>query len=153
AETQPDKLRRALAAAKRTRDRVLLRNGDTLEGTLAAMDEKAVRLEDAKKTTDVKSDKVAAIALSSDLAASRPAKKAYGRLVLANGCRLSLASASSDGRTLTGTTLFGSEVHIPLEQVIALYVLQGRAVYLSDLKPAKVEQVPYLDMSLPPVRN
>src|SRR5262249_45941987 len=86
-ETQPDKLRRALAEGKRTRDRVLLRNGDTLEGTLAAMDEKAVRLEDAKKTTDVKLDKVAAIALSSDLAASRPTKKAYGRLELANGCR------------------------------------------------------------------
>src|SRR5262249_10728648 len=76
-----------------------------------------------------------------------------GRLELANGCRLSLASASSDGKTLTGTTPFGSEVHIPLEQVIALYVLQGRAVYLSDLKPAKVEQLPYLAVSLPPVRD
>jgi hypothetical protein len=153
AQTQPDRLRRTIAGGKRTRDHVLLRNGDTLEGTLAAMDNKTVRLEDGKKTTDVKLDKVAAIALSSELAAPRLPRNAYGRLVLANGCRLSLTSVSCDGKVLSGTTLFGSEVHIPLQQVIALYVLQGRAVYLSDLKPAQTEQVPYLDVSLPPVRD
>jgi hypothetical protein len=153
AQTQPDKLRRTLASGRRTRDQVLLRNGDTLEGTLTAMDDQAVRLEEGKRTIDVKPNKVAAIALSSELAAPRLPKKTYGRLVLANGCRLSLAFASCDGKVFSGTTLFGGEMRIPLEHVIALYVLEGRAVYLSDLKPVKVEQVPYLDVSLPPVRD
>jgi hypothetical protein len=153
AQTQPDKLRRALATVRRTRDQVLLRNGDMLEGTLAAMDDKAVRLEDGKKTIDVKLDKVAAIALSSELVAPRLPNGAYGRLVLANGCRLSLASVSCDGKVLSGRALFGGDVRIPLEQIVALYVFQNRAVYLSDLKPVKVEQVPYLDVGLPPVRD
>jgi len=132
---------------------VLLRNGDVLEGTLAGMDEKTVSLEIEKKEVEVKLDKVAAIALSTELTAARLPKSPYGRLVLANGCRLSLASATCNGKLLTGTTLLGTEAKIPLDQIVALYVHQGRAVYLSDLKPSKIEQVPYLDVAAPPVRD
>jgi hypothetical protein len=153
AEIQPDKLRRTLATGRRTRDQVLLRNGDVLEGTLAALDDQAVKLEVGKKKIEVKRGKVAVIALSSELAAPRRFKGVYGRLVLAGGCRLSLASASCDGKVLSGTTPSGNDVRISLEQVLALYVMQGRTVYLSDIKPAKIEQIPYLDVTLPPVRD
>jgi hypothetical protein len=35
-------------------------------------------------------------------------------------------------------------VRVPLEEVIALYVQQGKAVYLSDQKPKQYEHKPYL---------
>jgi hypothetical protein len=152
-EKHPDKLRRDLATSQRSRGQVLLRNGDVLEGTLASMDEKALGLEIEKKEIEVKVDRVAAIALSTELTAARLPKRPYGRLVLANGCRLSLHSATCDGKLLLGTTLFGAEAKIPLDQIVALYVYQSRAVYLSDLKPSKIEQVPYLDVAAPPVRD
>lgn len=152
-ERHPDKLRRELAAAKRPRDRILLRNGDALEGTLARMDDQGVRLEIDKRTLDVRIDKIAAIATNTELTSRRRPKSTYGRLVLANGCRLSVASATCDSKNLNGKALFGAPIRVPVADVAALYVLQGAAVYLSDLKPSKFEQTPYLDVTLPPVND
>jgi hypothetical protein len=149
-ERHPDKLRRDLAAGERTRDRVLLRNGDSLEGMLASMDDRVVRLEIDKRKLEVALDKIAAVAANTELASRRRPKGPYGRLVLTNGCRLSLASATCDGESLACKTLFGAAVRVAVTDIAALYVLQGRAVYLSDLKPSKIEQTPYLDVAAPP---
>src|SRR5262249_35355962 len=88
--------------------------------------------------------KVAALALSTELIRTGRPRGAYGRLVLANGGRLSLASAGGDAERVRGKTLFGADVEIPVERVVALDVQQGRAVYLSDLKPRDYEFTPYL---------
>src|SRR5262249_47929596 len=58
-----------------------------------------------------------------------------------------------DGQTLTGKTLFGAAVSIPAKDLVALYVFQGRAVYLSDLKPRRYEHTPYLDVAWPYVAD
>src|SRR5205814_1545449 len=42
-------------------------------------------------------------------------------------------------------TTFGALVRVPLERVAGLEVLGGKAVYLSDLAPAKYEYRPWLD--------
>src|SRR5262249_56243474 len=74
----------------------------------------------------------------------------YGRVVLTDGTRLSLQSAEcADGETLTGTTVFDAEIRVPVEQVAALDLHQGRAVYLSDLKPLRYEHTPYLGLAWP----
>jgi hypothetical protein len=144
-----DVLRRRLATGKRTRDTVYLRNGDTVEGVLADLDEKTVQVEVAKRTVDLPRDRVAAVALGTELASSLRPKGAYGRLVFANGNRLSLLSAiCPDGRTLTGVTLFQAPVSVPLDEVIALSIEQGKAVYLSDLKPRDYEYTSYLPTAL-----
>jgi hypothetical protein len=41
-------------------------------------------------------------------------------------------------------TLFGGAVRVPLAEVAALNTYQGRAVYLSDLKPRRYEHTPFL---------
>jgi hypothetical protein len=142
-------LRHRLAAERRTRDRVLLRNGDVVEGTLAALDAARVRLDADGKDLELERGKVAVVALNTDLPRSLRPRGQYGRLVLANGCRLSLASARCDGRLLAGRTLVGATVEVPLEQVRALDLYHGRALYLSDLKPRRYEHVPYLGVSWP----
>jgi hypothetical protein len=138
----------------RARDTVLLRNGDVLEGVLNGLDDQAVQVEVDRKPVSVARAKVAAVALSSDLAASLKPRDAYGRLVLTDGSRVSLASAAcADGAVLTGTTLFDAPVRVPLAQVVSLALAQGRAVYLSDLEPRRFDETPYLDLHWPPVKD
>jgi hypothetical protein len=144
-----DQLRRQLASGTRSRDRVLLRNGDGLDGLFNALDAKHVEVEQDRKPVEVKLDKVAAVALSTDGVDRLKPKGIYARLVLTGdansvGTRLTLASATSDGMTLEGKTMFGATVRVPLARVAALNLFQGAAVYLSELKPAKFEYTPYL---------
>jgi hypothetical protein len=149
-----DQLRRRWLAERRSRDRVLLRNGDVLEGILTTMDQKVLRLEVKRKEIQIAKDKVASVALSTELTRVPLPRGAYGHLVLANGCRLTLRSAQcDDGKTLTTATLFDTAVKVPVDQIIALDLLQGRAVYLSDLKPLRYEQTPYLGVSWPYVTD
>jgi hypothetical protein len=149
-----DLLRRRWLTERRPRDQVLLRNGDVLEGILTALDAKTLRLEVKQKEIALDKTKVAGVALSTELTRVPRPSKTYGHLVLANGCRLALASARcSDGITLTGKTFFESEVKVPLAQVIALDLRQGCAVYLSDLKPLRYEHTSYLGLAWPYVAD
>jgi hypothetical protein len=152
----PDRLRHLLAKAARARDHVLLRNGDVLEGVLSDLTAKKVAVEVDKKPVEVAADAVAAVALGTDIVNALKPKGVYGRVALfGDGTRLSLASAACDGRTLEGKTVFGSTLRVPLDRVAALDVLNGPAVYLSDLKPAKVEFTPFFDggPTYPPVAD
>ncbi len=54
-----------------------------------------------------------------------------------------------DGVTLTGTTVFGARLGVPLAEVAGLDLYQGRSVYLSDLKPSRYEHRSYLDDKWP----
>jgi hypothetical protein len=129
---------------------VLLRNRDQVEGTLTNLDAQTVRLRGLdRKEIRLERGKVAAIILSNDLSRSLRPRGPYARAVLSNGSRISLASCKSEAARLVGKTLFGGSVSLPLDQIIALDIYQGRAIYLSDLKPRKYEFVPYLDISWP----
>jgi hypothetical protein len=151
---QPDLFRRRLAAGQRQRDTLLLRNGDALEGLLGGFDDAGVQMEVDKKSVPVPRSRIAAVALSTELTTPLRPKGVFGRLILAGGSRLSLADAAcEDGKTLTGTTLFDAPVRVPLEQVLALDIYQGKAVPLSELKPLKQEQTPYLGVSWPLVND
>ncbi len=142
----PERLRRRLAGETRKRDVVLLRNGDRLEGVFTALDEKSVVIEVDKKPVTVDVGRAAVVALSSDLTEAPRPKGVYGRAVLDDGARLSLAAARcADGATLTGTTLFGAALNAPLAKVASLDLYQGKAVYASDLEPLRYEYFPYLD--------
>jgi hypothetical protein len=150
----PERLRRQLARGSRKRDLVLLRNGDALEGVLNQLDARHVEVEVDRKRVTAGASQLAAVALSTDLADKARPKGAHARLVLLEGerspgGRLTLSSAASDGETLRGKALGGVEVSVPLGRVAALDVYGGRAVYLSDLKPAKYEFFPYLDARWP----
>jgi hypothetical protein len=145
-----DQYLRRLAKGSRARDQVVLRNGDALEGVLSALTASKVEVEVDKKMVTVATEKVAAIALSTEIVTPLKPQASYARLVLLgergnDGARLSVASATcTDGRTLEGKTLFGSNFRVPLERVAVLDVYQGRAIYLSDLKPTRFEFTPYL---------
>jgi NPCBM/NEW2 domain len=152
-----ERLRRRLLAGPRKRDRVLLLNGDAVEGDLSSLDANKVVLEDGKKKTTLDLKQVAAIVISSELAETFKPRGLYARAVLLGGVRpptrLTLTSATSDGVFLRGVTTFGAELKVSLERLAALDLFGGAAVYLSDLKPSKYEFLPYLDLRWPLVTD
>ncbi len=148
--SDPDRLRRLLAAESRSRDSVRLRSGDSIEGTVTGIDARAVRLDVNGKELTVERARVALIALNTELTAKLVPKSASGRLILRDGTRLALASATcADGKMLSGVTLFKAAVSFPIAEVIALDILGGPAVYLSELKPRSFEHTPYLGTAWP----
>jgi hypothetical protein len=140
------------ADTPRRRDAVRFRNGDVVRGTVQgfAADPVEVRVKATEPApVSLPLASVSAVSFDPGLARVRKPKGAFARLVAANGSRLSLASASSDGATLKGTTLFGAAVELPLADVAALDVLQGKATYLSDLKPRRAKAEPFNGVAWP----
>lgn len=138
----------------RNRDVLRFRNGDTARGILLGpapdADKPTFRLRpEAGEVRSIPAGELAAVAFNPLLAKSRPPKGPYARVVLSDGSRLSLVGVGLVADVLTGETHFGRKVELPLEAVVALDVLQGKAVYLSDLKPAKVEQAGFLGPEWP----
>ena len=54
-----------------------------------------------------------------------------------------------ENEVFRGTAVFGGAVEIPLAELLSLDVLQGKAVYLSDLKPKRAEQAGFLGPAWP----
>jgi hypothetical protein len=152
----PEALRRRLATGKHSRDLLLLRNGDVMEGNLGSLNEKAeeLQIEIADKPVTVSLNRVSAIVFNTELARSRRPKETFGRMILDNGSRISLLSARADPQWLMGKTVFGTQIRISMDRVLALDIYQGRAVYLSDLQPNSYEHHSYLgDLRWPFVRD
>lgn len=142
----PDQFLRRLMSRERKRDAVYLRNGDVLEGVLESFDDKKVSLEVEKKLVMSDLDQVAAVAPGTEASDGLRPKGQHARLTLDSGARLTLATATcADGDVLQGTTPYGPRLRVPLARVVALDTFGGRAVYLSDLKPARGDEpVPFL---------
>jgi hypothetical protein len=143
------RLARRLLTGQRRRDAVWLRNGDVLEGVLTGLDRRAVQIEVEHKGVRVDFAKVAAIALNTELARRSPPRGVQGHLVLANGSRLTLVEGALTAGTLSGRTPFGVDIRVPLDQIVALDLRQGRAVYLSDLKPVRYQFTSYFEGQWP----
>lgn len=153
-----EKLRRRLALEKRTRDTVCLRNGDVVAGVLVELNEQTVVVKADQRRVTVKTPQVAYIAFNTELADKLRPKGTYARLILlgdqpGRGGRLTLTSASADESTLTGTTVFGARVRVPLRDIAALDLHSSHIVYLSDLKESKYVFHPYLDAAWPFARD
>jgi hypothetical protein len=50
---------------------------------------------------------------------------------------------------LIGKAVFGAALSVPVKQIVSLDLRQGRAMYLSDLKPRGYEHTPYLGVRWP----
>jgi hypothetical protein len=153
-ELDAEKLRRRLTAGKRTRDTVCLRNGDIIAGILTSLDADNAVIEVDKRRVTVKTPQIAYIAFNTELADALRPKGTYGRLILRDnrpgrGGRLSITSPSADETTLTGTTVFGAHLRVPLRDIVALGPNPGNFVYLSDLKESKYVFQPFLDAAWP----
>jgi hypothetical protein len=135
---------------KRRQDVVQLANGDTAHGTLVGWAAGGpLQLDAGGREVAVPREHVQGVLFNTDLARAAKPRAAYRQLVLNNGARLSLRSAVLEGQEVTGMTLFGAAVRVPLRAVAALNTYQGKAVYLSDLAPRRYDHTPYLGAHWP----
>jgi len=133
--------------ATKKQDTIKLRNGDVLKGTLEsfAEDGKSLRF---RVTGDaaakpLEASNIAAIVFDASLTRMKTPKTAYAKLVVRNGSRLSLAKASCDGKNFQTTLTTGGEIAIPISEVVSLDIVQGKAIYLSDLAPKAAVVEPF----------
>jgi len=135
---------------KRRADQVRLTNGDTVAGTIVAWPpDGPLRLDAAGREVSLPRERVQALFLNTELARAPKPRTAYRQIALTNGARLSVRTAELAGGGLHVTTTTGAAVRVPLAALAAVNVYQGRAVYLSDLKPASYEHTPYLGFRWP----
>ena len=154
ADTSLDPARYDWLVGNRNRDVVRFRNGDVNAGTLAGLDPDTADAQfkyrsEQGTTRTLHGVELAAVGFNPTLSRSRKPKGAYARVILADGSRLALATPSIDSGVLVGETLFGAKIAIPLVDVLSLDVMLGKAVYLSDLRPKRIEQTSFLGVLWP----
>jgi NPCBM/NEW2 domain len=142
-------LARLLAPGGRT-DRLLLDNGDELTGTITAIDDRRVALHsDGADPWEVQLDTVRAIAFNPTLIDKPRASGLRAVVGFREGDRVTAIELVTDGKQARLKLAGGVELTAPTESIVGLQVFGGRAVYLSDLKPASYRHIPYLQLSWP----
>jgi hypothetical protein len=144
ADTPPDPTRYSWVEGIRNRDLLRFRNGDVVRGTVLGLGPEAavpaVQFRpEAGEPRAAGRKELAAVVFNPALARSRKPKGAYARVVLHDGSRIDLETPAVTDDTLTGETLFGQKVALPLDAVVGL----------SDLKPTRAEQAGFLQVAWP----
>ena len=154
ADTPLESARYTWVVGVKNRDVIRTRNGDTERGILVGLGPKAASptiqfRPETGEARAVAAKDLAAIVFNPILVKPRKPKGAYVRVVLTDGSRLDLTKPTIADGMLKGDALFGHAIELPLDAVVSLDVLQGKAVYLSDLKPSKVDASAFLGVAWP----
>jgi hypothetical protein len=145
ADTPPDPANYAWLAGTPSRDVLLYRNGDTARGAVTGFVNGGAKFTpDGGTAREVPFKDLAAIGFNPRFARVRKPKGPYAHLVLTDGTRLDVTELAIKDSSLVAKAVCGPAIEVPLKQLVALDVLQGPAVYLSDLKPKKAESVGFL---------
>jgi hypothetical protein len=153
-DNEPAGQLRRLLTGPHPSDQVLLRSGDAIDANVLEIDRQSgCRIQVGGKKLLVPLDRLMAVAFNSELQVRALPRGPFGHLVVANGARLGVLSATVQGERLEGKTLFGARVAVPLGEVAALDLRQGRAVYLSDLPAAEFTSNLFLGLSWPLTRD
>ena len=127
-------------------DRLILLNGDELAGELVAMSDAAVKIRTPAGETTVAKEKIAAIAFDPSLAAKPDPKQPRIWIGFDDGSRLVAAAIVVQGDQAKVTFAAQPPVTVSAAKLVALQPLDGRETYLSDLKPADYQHIPFLDL-------
>jgi hypothetical protein len=145
-----------LDKAARSRDVLYLKGGDRIEGTLAVPARGPVyTMKLGTRSVDTPLDQIAVLVVNTELQSRPKSKKTFAQVVGTDGARLTFSTVRLDAerRLLTGKTLFGAEMEVPLEHVAALALRQGPAIYLSDLTTKNYRHTPFLGVAWPLARD
>jgi hypothetical protein len=135
------------------RDVLLYRNGDTLRGSLTGFtDDGATFKPDGGAAREVPLKDLAAVGFNPRFARPRKPKGPYAHLILTDGTRLNVTDPAVQKNALVAKAACGPEVEVLLSNLVSLEVLQGAAVYLSDLTPRKAETTGYRTVRGRPLR-
>jgi hypothetical protein len=140
-----DQLLRIVADSSVDHDLVIRKNGDRLSGEWLGFAGDAVSLKSSVGEVSVPKDELQAVVFNSKLVSFPKTETLRALLSLTDGSRITVRDWRLDSEAgLVFDAAFGARLSVPLPQVVALQVLGGRAVYLSDMQPAAYQFTPYL---------
>jgi len=131
-------------------DRLMLDNGDELTGLFEGIAGDAATFKTDAGPVEIKTDRITAILFNPALR-RKPIAKDHPQRAWAgfsDGSRLLATQLLIDGDSLK-ITAAGQTLSTARSSLVFLQPLAGRAVYLSDLKPAEYRQTPFLDLPWP----
>jgi hypothetical protein len=138
-----------IAQAEGNDDRVLLLNGDQLQGHLEAIRDNHVRLTTAVGPVDVKTDRIQALVFNPALVQRVRAVELHAIAGFRDGSRLVAQRLVVNQKSLQLTSPGGTTWNSSPEELVFLQPLGGRALYLSDLKATAYRHIPYLTLAWP----
>ena len=133
------------AAPPRTKDELLLRNGDTLAGVSVRFGKEALIFDCSLGKVDIPFSRIRSVRLA---AVGQPYKEPDALLVSAACTDVSTITGSAaqlQGQTLSITSTLGTGFKLPIGAVSRLEFKNGRLVYVSDLEPSEVKETPLFD--------
>jgi hypothetical protein len=153
----PDKLKRdrlldRLANAEGQSDRVLLENGDLMEGAFTGLKDDTIGIQLASSQSQIPLQRVTALLLDPSLAAAPPAAGRYLQVGFRDGTLLRASRiAAGQGRvslTLPGEVKLSSAADWDAAEELVFIASRGPHVtYVSDLKPLGYKCIPFLDLA------
>jgi hypothetical protein len=144
-----DKLLAKLRGAAAGKDRVILDNGDELPGTIEGLKDDTLSLQTEAGKLQLPIKRLTAVILDPALADKGRPVGPVTMLGLRDGSRLPVASLSAADQKLQLNLNQKLALSCPLDRLVAIQPLGGRAVYLSDLKAASFRHLPFLSTAWP----
>ncbi|CAN5131126.1 hypothetical protein BH11PLA2_BH11PLA2_24760 [soil metagenome] len=148
AESTPFPDRYSWLKLPRTKDVVLLANGDTLSGDLETFSDIGnlkIAVDGTSRT--LPKDRIVAIAFNPALTVKKKLKDVWYEVVTRDGSRIMAMKKIGDKESLKLTTTFGETITLPWSDVNAIDRRGEDVTLLEDLKPVKAEVLPFLDVS------
>jgi NPCBM/NEW2 domain len=137
----------------RDNDVVLLRNGDRIEGAVDRLSETdGCEMVADGQTVLTPLRKLAGIAFATTSQAKPRPNQLHALAVLSGGARVRFASLQLDSgkRQWSGRTTTGAEVAMAASDLIALDLLQGRTLYVTEIPPFAYRYTSYLGVTWQP---
>ena len=139
----------AATGAAGERDAVELSNGDRVEGRIQGFHEGRLQVTASIGALTIDPSRVRGLVMARGDAPPEPAPGIQAVLETTEGERITgdwLALTASEVRLKPS---WGSEFAVPLEQALRLNVLNGRLVFLSDVRPTEVQETSSFDTPHP----
>ncbi len=135
-------------------DRLILRTGAVIDGELQELDLGTFRMQTSLGPVETPQAEVAAFAGNPELLSLPTPPEEYVIAECAGGDWISLQElAFVDQRQVTGQTLWGSNMAIPLDQIVRLRLFGSRVTSLTALQPSDFTFRPWLSESHSLVAN
>jgi NPCBM/NEW2 domain len=149
-----DQLAARIDASVGQTDRVLLENGDELTGTIAGLEDKVLSLQTGADRVgadkvDVEAKTIAAVIFNPTLIHKSRPSGLRALVGFSDGSRVTAIAITADKNNAQIKLIGGAVLKCSTDAIAALQPLGGRAVYLSDLKPASYRHIPYLQLAWP----
>lgn len=131
-------------------DRILLKNGDDVFGSIVGLDNERILIRRDGDAMPIARDLIGAVVFDPTLVDYKAPADFFGQMLLVDGGRINLRDVRSEADKLRIEPFFPGSMLIEPKSAVEVSFRNGRVAYLSDLAPLKVETEGFADLALPP---